>query len=167
MSKLQCLLVAVLFLLTAPLSAPAANTARPPVLSALQKHEIVYAYQRGGMRLAAIVYQESSGCVFLRDKSNRLVYGCGHLNINTVAKVVGFPVNSWMLTHDFELNINIAAELLNQCTQVFGFYGGITCYYSGAPAARAMTRYQLLHSQYLATIQTRMMELQAIPVDTE
>lgn len=161
-------LAVVLLLLIVPLLPfSAVKAAQPPSLNMVQEQAIVYAYRIGGMRLAAIVYQESSGCVILRGKVDHLALGCAGLHQQTANNVPFYHATVWSLQHDFRLNIDIAERVLAECTNAFGFYGGITCYWSGIPVAQAMGRYKRLHSGYLAIIRQRMMELQDIPVDTE
>ncbi len=145
---------------------PACAQAPALHLSAEQTAAIVDAYRVGGIRLAAIVLQESSGCLQLTGDGGD-AYGCAQLHLDTAEHVVGSRVSAWMLAHDYGLNVRIAAIYLNECTQLYGYKGGITCYHVGIPAARVMTPHALIHSSYLRTIERRMIELKNLPLSTD
>lgn len=132
-------------------------------LSPFQQQMEIYAYRVGGLRLAAIILNESSGCTQLHGIDSH-AHGCGQMHTKTLWHVAQFKMSPWWLDHDYEMSIRAENLYLQECTRDFGWRGGISCYHMGLPAASHMTYYQLNHSPYLATIERRMRELQALPL---
>ncbi len=160
-------LSAIVVLLVAGANSPAMGAPRSPVFTPQQKQAIVEAYRLGGLRFAAIIYQESSGCAFLHGKLDPYAFGCSQLHHDTADGIAGAHVSTHILMHDYDLNLHIGAEQLRRCTVLFGKFGGITCYNAGIPVARRMTPYQRNHSPYLHAIERRIRELKALPLSTE
>ncbi len=136
-------------------------------LSHQQEVAIIEAYRLGGLRFAAIILQESSACAFLHGKLDPRAFGCGQLHQSTADGVAGTHVSRWMLVHDWDLNLELAAHELKRCTAMFGPFGGITCYKFGIPASQGLTPQFLGNSHYLHTIERRMRELQKLPVSED
>jgi hypothetical protein len=135
-------------------------------LSRFQSQMLVYAYQIGGYRLAAIILQESSACTRLHGDGGK-AHGCGQMHSKTWQYVAGFKAAPWWLDHDPWLAIRAANLYLQECTKEFGEWGGITCYETGAPKARHLSYYELNHSAYLEKVERRITELRQLPLDTE
>ena len=161
-------LAAVLILLVVlllPISA--ANSARLPSLTTIQKHMLVKADFIGGPRLAAIIYQESSACYQVHSDLDPLACGCGGTHAATASYVVGSEVACEFLNIDWDFSIRVANLYLAKCTELFGYIPALSCYNVGIPKAKTMTLEQLLNTDYLQTIEHRMSELRRLPKDTE
>lgn len=137
------------------------------ILSTQQKNMLVEAYQLGGLRFAAIILEESSGCAVLHGQLDPLAFGCGQLHQDTADGIAGKHVSRKTLMHNCYLNMQIAVEQLNRCTKIFGKFGGITCYKWGIPASLTFSPWRLIHSRYLRAIEFRMRQLQALPISED
>ncbi len=160
-------LSAVVVLLVVGANSPAMGALRSPVFTLQQKQAIVYAYQIGGLDLAAIIYQESSACTRIHNPKTTSPIGCGQLHQDTADVAAGHHVSKRALVINWRYNIRLAAKTLRDCQAEFGEDGGITCYEVGAPAARGMTKRQLESSDYLHVIERRIAELKALPLSTD
>ncbi len=160
-------LSAVVVVLVVGANSPAMGAPRSPVFTHQQKVELVEAYQDGGYRLAAIILQESSACEIVHSPIDPLACGCGGVHAETADGVVGSEVSCAFMNIDWDFSIRVAELYLERCTELFGRWGGISCFNSGIPAARRMTPYQRNHSPYLHAIERRIRELQTLPLDTQ
>jgi hypothetical protein len=138
-----------------------------PSLTMLQKRMLVKADFIGGPRLAGIIYQESSACLQVHSVIDPLACGCSGLHADTASYVVGSKVACSFLDIDWDFSIRVANLYLQKCTELFGYLPALSCYNVGIPKARTMTRTELLHTDYLKTIEHRMSELRQLPKDTE
>ena len=158
---------AVMLLLGSGLSPSAWSAPRGPSLSHWQKVELVEAYQYGGYRLAGIILQESSACKIVHSTIDPLACGCGGVHVGTADAMVGSDVSCAFMDIDWDFSIRVAELYLQRCTELFGRAGGVTAYNVGIPKARTLTQYQLTHSPYLRIIQRRILELRALPLNTQ
>ena len=149
------------------LTPPVLGAPRGPSLTHLQKQMLVTAYNIGGYRLSAIIFQESSACIHVHSPIDKRACGCGGTHTDTAGYVANSRVSCRMLDTDWDFSIRIANAYLQQCTLLYGEKGGVSCYHWGLPASYRMTTKQLDTSDYLHTIERRIRELQALPLDTQ
>ena len=127
-------------------------------LSRDQAQFIAYADRVGGLRLAAIILQESSACQTNRGDHGH-AHGCGQMHTDTFRHVAGFKASVWWLDHDPWLSIRAANLYLRECTRLYGYWQGIECFNIGIPAMKKPHT-----NDYLHRIEYRMNQLQHLPL---
>lgn len=141
------------------------------IFTSAQAEALIAAWRAGdryglGYTLAAIVWQESSGCLHLTGDGG-LAHGCAQVHLATARYIAGTQVSAWMLAHDRGLNLRIAARFLAQCVRRYGWRGGIGCYHVGLPRAQAMGRRAVSGLAYVRAVESKVRALRAAPISEE
>ncbi len=61
--------------------------------------------------LEAVLLVESSGCQHMHGIDSH-AHGCMQIHEQTACEFLGFQVSPWMLGHDWDLNIRLAADMM-------------------------------------------------------
>lgn len=115
----------------------------------------------------AIVLHESSACKHLvsRNPHDKHSVGCGQIRLRTARALAGVKISTVMLTHDWELNLQLSARYLAYCfARTHTWERAVVCYNRGPGRARAMTPAAVATDPYLAFIRKSLRDVKKLDV---
>lgn len=121
-----------------------------------------------GKTFRAVVLVESSGCVNELGDDGRSV-GPAQIQVYTAQQTCGCGVTAKALGTDDNYNLQLGAKFLSRCFNQFwpDRKRALYCYSAGIPQASKATASQVNNSKYVRKVERSLMQLKAIPVDTQ